>query len=102
MLSGMSTIEIIENLKIEKLPKIRWYDGSDDCRRYIHLSMPPPPPLPSPLLAARPVCVPGRGARLWWLRKMVSRRSQEVMSWAVYAKLTVKNFGLDLGAYLGK
>ena len=33
MLSGMSTIEIIENLKIKKLPKIGWYDGSDDCRR---------------------------------------------------------------------
>ena len=36
MLSGMSTIEIIENLKIENCPKIGWYDGSDDRRRLIY------------------------------------------------------------------
>ena len=34
MLYGMSTIEIIENLIIEIWPKIGWYDGSDDRRRY--------------------------------------------------------------------
>ena len=32
MLNGMSTIEMIENLKIEIWPKIGWYDGSDDRR----------------------------------------------------------------------
>ena len=35
MLNGMSTIEMIENLKIENLTKIGWYDGSDDRRRII-------------------------------------------------------------------
>ena len=33
MLYGMSTIEIIENLIIENLTEIGWYDGSDDRRR---------------------------------------------------------------------
>ena len=37
MLNGMSTIEMIENLKIEIWPKIGWYDGSDDRRRNIPL-----------------------------------------------------------------
>ena len=30
----MSTIEIIENLKSKIWPKIGWYDGSDDRRRF--------------------------------------------------------------------
>ena len=35
MLYGMSTIEMIENLKIENLTENRWYDGSDDRQRFV-------------------------------------------------------------------
>ena len=34
MLSGMSTIDIIENLKSKIWPKIGWYDGSDDANEF--------------------------------------------------------------------